>query len=51
MPCLNVRDAIHRAETSARNLGLTMAIYCENNVFVVRILKQRTGRELEVVNP
>lgn len=52
MPCLSIRDALRTAEFNAAKLGLAMAIYCENNLLVVRILpKVRTGLELEVVNP
>ncbi|BDC78566.1 hypothetical protein MRCP2_p3010 (plasmid) [Aquipseudomonas alcaligenes] len=51
MACLDASDAIARAEEAARRLGVSMAIYTQLGVFVVRPLGQRTGHELEVVQP
>lgn len=51
MACADLMEALRRADTEARKLGKSIAIYGRRGCFYVEALKHRTGLELEVVNP
>jgi hypothetical protein len=51
MACVELLDALKRAEDEARKLGQSFAIYGHSGLFIIEKLVTRTGLELEIVTP
>lgn len=51
MACVDLMEALDRAEAEAFKKGRTFAIYSRSGLFIVEALIKRTGDELEIIAP